>query len=475
MICELHGNKPASLIVCMLCCRGTDHLSFEIPADQLPQTGPDQSPNPVTHHPNQVPPKPPGDPLTPGPALTPSGHLSSHSISHTPVQPMSADSAAVHQQQLSQLQQMAADAGLLLVPGSQSMTPASSHSRFSPHGQHLTPQGQLQQQQGQLFSAYPISSPQQAVGPHPIPAYNSMLASTSGWQNSPGLHAQQQSASGQSNHRLFASTAHWQVSPSMHSPQAHQLEQVQPDMPADPLLWQATAGLHAQQQQQSLQSRLPGWAQQALQQPLSNSPGSCSFAGHLSGLNASFAGNDLQAMAMQQQSQQQLQGQSPAGNPWLQHVPHQPDDYSGDMSLALNAVHAMQPRLSQAWEIPAHSQSQQMQGAAIHWSAAQQSDALGQRQVTAEGRPVGQGPAQHPGLFPSQDDPDGSDKGQAASNWQHAHAGQSCLYVHVDQGFRKTQMSEVHTDYHACMLCMLDIKIAISLFRQYTTHSLCAL
>lgn len=319
---------------------------------------------------------------------------------------------------------MAADAGLLLVRNDQ--TPNTPHHLLkSLHDQQIWQQGQ---QQAQPVSGHPgvhPFNPQDAAGPQPQQASHAMSASTSHWQTSPGVHSQQlqqQATPDHAQHDLSAAT--FCRSPSFPAHQGHQPAHAQRGTSASPSHWQSSTGFHIHQQQQS---RLPSWAQQALQQPgaISNSPGfhpsDGSFAGQLPVGGTSLIGANTHAPLVY--SQQHRQGpQTPASNPWLHVTQQQLDGYTQHLSHAASAAHVMQPNvaLSQAWDIPAHESGQNAASAASGTGTGQ-SGLEGQGRPTADAWAAGQGPALSQGRLLGQQ---GNREGQAASVWQHSHAGQ---------------------------------------------------
>lgn len=256
---ESNMSSARSSRPCVLC-RGTDHYSFEIAADQPLQlasasalhaehgAAPHTSPSHTTD--SKTPGRPDGKEAGQLQETTPAKHDHSTtalqlgtvasrvqdlcSPAHVPVSTASpaADSTTTPpvapQQQLPLLQQMAAEAGFVLMPGSQPPL------RQSPHHSH-TP--------------WQSSQPATANTPHSqqVPPQQAVYGSPS-----PQQLAQAHTA-------VLASTAHWRTSPG-YQPMPHHY--------------------HPQQQ-----SRLPAWAQQALQQPeaVNNSPGygTASFDGHL--------------------------------------------------------------------------------------------------------------------------------------------------------------------------------------------------
>ena len=413
----------------LLPCRGTDSFSFEIPADQPSKPDANQSPHPehaVQLQANESPGAAPGPPSTPGHTLTPQGHPSSQGFSHTPGQPVSAqpaDTGAAHQQLL-QLQQMAADAGLLLVPNAQ--TPNTPHHLLkSLHDQQIWQQGHPQAQPMNGHPGIHSFNPQVANGPQPQQTAHAMSASTSHWQTSPGMHSQQlqqQATPGHAQHDLSAAT--FCPSPSFAAHQGQQPAHAQLGTSASPSHWQTGPGFHIHQQQQS---RLPSWAQQALQQPgaVSNSPGfrpnDGSFAGQLPVGGSSLIGANAHATSVYSQHHQQ-ESHTLASSPWLHITQQQLDGYTQHMSHAASAAHGMQPNvaLSQAWDIPAH-ESGQSAASAASWTGTQQSGLEGQGRPTADAWAAGQGPALGQGRLLGQQ---GNGEGQAASAWQHSHAGQ---------------------------------------------------
>ena len=405
------------------------------------------------------------------------------------------------QQQLLQLQQMAADAGLLLVPGVQTSTPLSMHTPArSQHDQQLLQQGQLQQHSPQPYEGGSRPNPQQGFPAPPQHEYHALCANTSSRQISPGGYAQQQQGVPiQAQHGISVS---WNSSPSFPAAQpmaGQQPGHAQQFLSASPSQWQSSTGLHAQlQQQQQHQSRLPSWAQQALKQPraVTNSPGygtsDSSFAQHSSSmfplesaaLGASMQHQHLHREAHQQSqllgsapwSQLQQQQQQPsvggsatmhslamfAGPSGMQQTSegrrqHLSQDNAVLTSASMNAAYAAQPRiaLSQAWEISAHEQGQQAQAPVAGWLSGQQ-PGLNTSDATA----IGQGPDLEQDNLQGQGGLGGSEGSRNASSWQHPHAGESTVVAAPGCAYQQSVLAVLHV--HVSQLCLLFLSMHVS-------------
>lgn len=473
-----------------LVCRGTDHFSFEIPADQPPRSGPDlglHAGHAMASGMSQALVNPPGLPASADTGTADiAGANAAQNTALSPAQPQ-------QQQQLLQLQQMAADAGLLLVPGVQTSTQLLMHTPArSQHDQQLLQQGQLQQRSPQPYEGgYPRPNPQQGFPAPPQHEYHALCANTSSWQISPGGNAQQQQGVPiQAQHGISAS---WNSSPSFPAAQpmaGHQPGHAQQFLSASPSQWQSSPGLHAQLQQQQQQSRLPSWAQQALQQPraIANSPGygtsDSSFAQHSSSmfplesaaLGASMQHQHLHREAHQQSQLQQQQQPSVGGSATMHSLAmfagpsgiqqtsegqHLSQDNAVPTSVSLNAAYAAQPRiaLSQAWETSAHEQGQQAQASVAGWLSGQQPGLN-----TSDARAIGQGPDLEQGNLQGQGGLGGSEGSRNASSWQHPHGGESTVIAAPGCACQQSVLAVLHV--HVSQLLLLLLQMPAVLHKQ---------